>query len=463
MERGPLGQEGLGQHLGQVVSPDGRTIATGTDLGGIHFWDARTRKQRGSLIAAHENFVRTLAFSPDGSMLASGSEDTTGIMVWDTESGRRIGGPLVAHPGADANVLRFIGKGTGLVSFSSTEVAVWELDGVALGRRVAGGQEGRISDIAVSPDGRLLASTGPDDGSVRLWDVAGRRQLGEPLDTGEESVADVAFSPDGRLLAVGTLPPPDAPEAQVQLWDLASRRRVGGFSTRFQTIAAHLGEGEVILWDVAARRPRGEPLEADSIRNFAVVAFTPDGHTLVTAGRDGKVRFWDPATGAKLADAAFTHGDSVVGLAFTADGTRMASASTDGTVALWDARSRTVSGAPLTGGTGVFRRVAFSPDGRLLAATSDNGSVSLWDLASRQLLGRPLQGHTDAAWGVAFVEGGRTLVTSGWDGSMIFWDLHPDSWEARACALAGRNLTRSEWARYVGGAYRRTCPQWPEG
>ena len=456
-----------------TFSPDGKTIATGTDLGGIHFWDARTRRQRGGPIAAHDNFVRTLSYSPDGSMLASGSEDTTGIMVWDLASGRRIGGPLVAHPGAEANVLRFTGKGTGLLSFSATEVAVWDLEGVALGQRVAGGQEGRISDIAVSPDGRLLASTGADDGSVHLWDVAGRRQTGAPLASGEESVADVAFSPDDRLLAIGTLPTRDSPTAQVQLWELASRKRIGGFETQFQsrprfspdgrTIAAHTGNGQVILWDLATMHRRGRPLEADTLHNFAVVAYAPDGRTLVTGGRDGKVRFWDPATGDKLADAAFTHGDSVVGLAFSADGTRMASASTDGTVAVWDVSSRAVSGAPLTGGSGIFRRVAFSPDGRLLAATSDNGSVSLWDLASRQLLGRPLQGHTDTAWGVGFLDGGRTLVTSGWDGSLVFWDLRPASWEARACALAGRNLTHAEWDRYLGGGYRRTCPRWPEG
>jgi hypothetical protein len=54
-------------------------------------------------------------------------------------------------------------------------------------------------------------------------------------------------------------------------------------------------------------------------------------------------------------------------------------------------------------------------------------------------------------------------ATTSWDGSVIFWDLNPSSWEAKACALAGRNLTRFEWERFVGGAYRRTYPQWPEG
>jgi WD40 repeat protein len=89
--------------------------------------------------------------------------------------------------------------------------------------------------------------------------------------------------------------------------------------------------------------------------------------------------------------------------------------------------------------------------------------VSLWDVATRRQIGRPLAGHTADAIGVTFVDHGDTLITSSADGSLIFWDLRPSSWEAKACALAGRNLTRAEWGQFVGGDYHRTCPQWPEG
>jgi WD40 repeat protein len=151
----------------------------------------------------------------------------------------------------------------------------------------------------------------------------------------------------------------------------------------------------------------------------------------------------------------------VVDFAFSPDGAFVASASTDGNVLLWDVARRRVAGVPFTGGGGALSRVAFGPDGTVLATTDHNSNVHLWDVATRRQIGRPLTGHRLDAIGVTFVDGGDTLVTSSADGSLIFWDLRPASWEAKACQLAGRNLTRDEWDQFVGGDYRRTCPQWP--
>ncbi|MGH8629990.1 MAG: WD40 repeat domain-containing protein, partial [Burkholderiales bacterium] len=93
-------------------------------------------------------------------------------------------------------------------------------------------------------------------------------------------------------------------------------------------------------------------------------------------------------------------------------------------------------------------------------------SIILWDVASRQRLGVRLTGHTEFVSSVAFSPDGKTLASGSADYSIILWDVDPESWQKRACGIAGRNLTQLEWARYFGERgepYRKTCEQWPEG
>ena len=116
----------------------------------------------------------------------------------------------------------------------------------------------------------------------------------------------------------------------------------------------------------------------------------------------------------------------------------------------------------MVGGAGARFGVAFSQDGKTVATVGDDGSVVLWDVASQQRLST-LFGHVGAPENVVFSRDGRTLLTVGDDGKLSFWDLPPATWEAKACMLAGRNLTQAEWNQFIGGDYRRTCPQWPKG
>jgi WD40 repeat protein/DNA-binding SARP family transcriptional activator len=448
-------------------SPDGKRLAANTDAGVLIF-DVRTGARQGQPLTGHEGAVNDVRFSPDGTAIASGGDDGR-VILWDTASGARIGQPLAGQTGPIFGV-HFLDKGRRLASMSRTEVATWDLDVVSLGRRIPAGSTQGTGTLDASHDGRLLAVVVGD--TVRFWDTATTRPAETPLRTGAAAVMDVAFSPDGRLLAASTVGADG--RTQIGLWDMTSRRQVASlptmspmigtvvFSPDGHILAADNGGGTLALWDVATRRPHGQPLAIDPRKRFVFgIAFSPDSNTVAAGGRRGEINLFQVASGRKLGELSGGHANPVTGLDFSPDASLLASDSVDGSLILWDPRRRVRVGERLAAGTSALTSLDFSPDGSTIATTSDTGALALWDVAARQEIGRPITAHTGAAGDVAFLAGGARAVTSGADGSLIFWELRPPAWEAAACALVGRNLTRAEWAQFLGGPYRRTCPQWP--
>jgi WD40 repeat protein len=171
------------------------------------------------------------------------------------------------------------------------------------------------------------------------------------------------------------------------------------------------------------------------------VAFAPDGATLASAGDDGTVRLWDPATG-EARRTLTGHGDWVRAVAFASDGATLASAGEDGTVRLWDPATGEVR-RTLTGHMGRVGAVAFAPDGATLASAGDDGSVLLWDPATGDPR-RTLTGHAGWVGALAFAPDGATLASAGDDGRVLLWDL--------ATGEARRTLT-SHTGRVTGVAF----------
>ncbi len=372
-----------------AFSPDGTTIASGSDDHTARLWNVATAREYGTPMTCRFGAVTSVSFSPDGKILATGSDDNT-VRLWNVASGRQIGPPLASH-------------------------------------------FGRVHLVAFSPDGKILATgheDGRENGAVRLWDVATRRQIGRALTGPAGSLWSLAFSPDGKILATGH------DDGTARLWDVATERPIGSplaghsgavlsvaFSPDGKTLATGNYDGTARLWDVATDRPIGSPLAGHSGAVLSV-AFSPDGKTLATGNYDGTARLWDVATDRPIGSPLAGHRGAVGSVAFSPDGKILATGSDDHTLRLWDvATVRRQVGTPMTSHPGEVDSVAFSPDGKTLATGDHDGSAGLWNLATRRQVGTIPPGHFGAVDSVAFSPDGKTLATGNADRTVLMWNV----------------------------------------
>jgi WD40 repeat protein len=266
-------------------------------------------------------------------------------------------------------------------------VRVWDLAG---GRELQAFQGvDPLPGVAYTTDGRLLASAGR--GMVRVWDPASGHELPPlkrqmPPITWFGSGSAARFSPDGRRLAI------PASDGTVRVWDLAAGReqlvlkrgtmRIAGivFSPDGRCLAADSDVGTVTIWDAASGRVL-LTFRAAGVEYITPGAFSPDGRRLACL-EGNSVRIRDAETGHELLSLQ-SYKAGVGDVSFSPDGRRLATAGLDATVRVWDASSGREA-IRLEGHGGRVRRVLFSPDGRRLASASDDGTVRLWDAVTGQ-------------------------------------------------------------------------------
>jgi WD40 repeat protein/serine/threonine protein kinase len=376
----------LGPVLSVAVSPDGRQIATGSDDNTAKIWDAASGRELFTL-KGHRDWIKRIAFSPDGRRIVTASHDQT-ARVWDVATGRELF-TLKGHSDVVGAAL-FTPDGRRIVTGSWDKTAkVWDAD---TGRELLTLKEqtGKIwAAVAISPNGQRIATASEDsaDKPAIVWDaVTGRELL--TLKGHTDRIVFLAFSPDNERIAT------------------ASKNKTA------------------ILWDAASGR---ELLTLKGHTSFVLcVAFSPDGQLLATSSGDNTVKLWDAATGRELRTLK-GHGGGIASLAFYPDGRRLVTGSQDHTAKVWDAASG-LSGDEtgrslftLKGHSNVVNCVAFSPDGHLIVTGSWDTTAKVWDASSGRLL-LTKEGNSGEVYGVAFSPDGRRIVTGGQDGVARVWD-----------------------------------------
>ena len=292
---------------------------------------------------------------------------------------------------------------------------------------------GASYSVAVSPDGQRIAS-GVEDGSVRVWDFASGKPIGQPLTlTGHTGpVYSVAFSPHGHRIVSGSK------DGTLRLWDASTGQLIGqpldshtdavtsvAFSPRGHRIVSGSKDGTLRLWDAGTGQPIGEPLTGHK-GPVESVAFSPDGTRIVSGGDDATVWVWDAGTRARVGEPLTGHTDTVRTVAFDHNGTRIVSGSDDTTLIVWDADTHEKIGHPLTDpNTDRVYSAAFSPDGTRIVSGGNDHKVWLWDVPTDNANTGKLIGtvrHDDAVRGVAFSPDGRRIVSASEDDTVRVWD-----------------------------------------
>lgn len=430
------------QVLSVALSPDGRRLASGSSDETLRLWDVETG-QEVFCLRGHTGSLSAIMFSPDGQLIASGSFDET-ILLWDVHAGSLVH-RMRGHKGVILG-LAFAPDGRQIVSGSGDgTVRLWSVE---TGEQVLclRGHENWVRCVAFSSDGKTVAS-GSSDATVRLWDIQRQEQKRcirhDEVTKPSATILTLQFAADNRCLHVAST------EGIIHAWDLSSGielRRTLPVGAGLSCVSlspmggqAAIGrrDGVVLLGTVD-----GEGVSVEFRGHEGPVlctAFSADGRLMASGGAERTVRVWDPR--AEKSSVLENHADHICCIVFSEDGVQAASGADDGSLWIWKVTTgvprlrlaahepgATFGGSQTTGGyaggsrMGGIRAIAFSADAHWLTTSGSNDHlVRVWDTRTGAEVAC-LRGHEQTINAMAFSHTGRWLACAGWDHTVRIWD-----------------------------------------
>ena len=385
---------------------------------------------RAIFVLKHDNQVRSIAFSPDGQMLATGSDEGTvedyhhgKVWVWSTATGEKLLNHSLEHNGWVRSIAFSPDGRTLATGCEDGNATIWDISSGKEQRILP--QDGSVKSVAFSPDGKWLA-TGGEYNAIHVWNLSTNNATNLTL-ANNTTILSVAFSPDGKKLAAAANTADNAHDT-VMVWNASTGSQIlqtpPVHSDRIHSIAFSpdgawiaTGSRDSKTWILDAST--GEKLFVLDHGNSVVesVAFSPDGKRLATAcNDDNTARIWDLST--KKVVARMEHDGWVRAVAFSHDGKRVATASNDETAIVWDVANEEPA---CLNYRDYVSAIAFSPDGTKLASASNDSTAMVWNLSARDLQFNPLV-HDCGVTSIAFSPDGKRLATGCRSGKAGIWD-----------------------------------------
>ena len=390
----------------------------------IRLLDSETGERLGNPFKGHEDNVNTIAFSPRGEFILSGSDDKT-LILWDITTQKPVGEPMKGHEGS-VNSCDFSHDGKLVVSCSADKIIiVWSTKTLKEVRRSIEVHSDSINTVAFSPDAKEIVS-GSSDSSLILWNTETLKPIGRPMVGHTNAVTCVDFSKDGRLIS-GSF------DNTLRCWNPKNQSPLGNpltghthwvDSVRFTPSGAHIISGScdttIRVWEVNHILGRG--LHTDNKDSGFTVALCPKTNRMFSGSVDGTLVAWCIAQQVRIEKTLPGHTGAITAISISPDGSQIASGSADKTIRIWDAQRLTPIGSELIGHDSSVTCIAYSPDASQIVSGSHDKTLRLWDTKTRIPLGLPITGHCGAINAVAFSPNHKWIASGSDDKTIIIWE-----------------------------------------
>ncbi len=420
LPEGAITRLGKGRINKIAYSPDGKRLAVASSIG-VWIYDADSGKEL-DLLTENTNWVQSIAFNPNGNVLASGGDDGS-IRLWDTRTSTHLR-TMTDHTSLITNIV-FSGDGKMLASASRDNIVrLWDMQTGKI-RKTLHGHADKIFSLSLSSDGTTLASASQDN-TIRLWDTqTGKIRKTHDLEHSNE-IFKMTFSPDGKTLASWSF------ENPIRLWDVQTGEPLHtltlqlmdivnelAFSPDGKTIASAMNNGIVHLWNAQTGERRR--ILIGHTHWVLRVVFSPDGKTIASGSYDATVRLWDTQTG-KLQKTLTGHLSEILSVAFSPDGKMLANVVEDDTICLWDAQTGALHRTLKDQRMSDIQCLALSSDGKTLASSGYDRAIHLWDVQTGEIR-KTLTGHEDTVTDLAFSVDRTTMASASWDKNIQLYDV----------------------------------------